>query len=1182
VRLKQVKLAGFKSFCDPTTFDLPGQLVGVVGPNGCGKSNIIDAARWVLGESRAAELRGESMQDVIFNGSGERKPASRASVEMVFDNSMGRVGGAWSGFAEISVKRVLTRDGQSTYLINQQVVRRKDVHDIFLGTGLGPRAYAIIGQGTISRIIEAKPDELRVFFEEAAGVSKYKERRKETENRLADTRDNLTRVEDILRELNGQIEKLDQQAQVAGQFRAFESERNDKQQWLWLIRRDDALAEQARIEKEAADIDLAIESQQAQLRAIEAQLVQHREEVHQSADDVSRCQASFYEVNSRIATLEGQIRLVTQSRNQLDERIAALAGQIESARSLSGSGAAQLSEIGAQLEQAQEGTAGAEERAAQAEERLGEARERDERAREAVDHARHALNESQRSHQVLEVRRHSIAEAVGSLTQRQARLQSELDRLDAAPLEELERLAMELEAAREQEAASAQEQETLEAKAREVDAQREPAQQALRAAVGKTSTIEARISALSELQARMHSEQKVKPWLQRHGIGDDVERIWQRVSIEPGWELAVEAALRERVHSLEIADPGQLARMLDDSPPGKVGLFLRNGIEAATFAPPAAAAPGAALMPLASMVKCQDQQLARLVAEWLGGFFAAETAEQAFAARSDLPPGGRFVVKAGHAIGRFDVSLFALDSDEDGVLARQQELQNLAREHRAQRLLGDEARQHAQRVEAEAAALLGQVTQARDAHARALRRASTAAIEHDRMAQAVSQRAATHDRLAAELADIAEQLAARADAGDEAQAELAQLEAAAEADAAALEQIRQDAEIAAEALAAARAEARAAELALQESSFAVRSAEQQAANLRQQIAMADENLVKSLAEQKRLQDEIAQLSDEEARMQLEACLEERIAAERALSEARGRADGLAGALRRLDEERLRLERGQDPLRNQLTELKLKEQAARLTAEQVEQSLVEAGADEADLAQRLAQQPSRPKPGWLQSEVGRLNQAIARLGPVNLAALDEVVAARERQTFLASQSADLFEAMTTLENAIRTIDQESRALLQQTYDTVNSEFGRLFPMLFGGGEARLVLTGGEILDAGVQVVAQPPGKKNASIHLLSGGEKALTAIALVFAIFKLNPAPFCLLDEVDAPLDDANTERYSGMVKSMAGETQFVFITHNKIAMEMAEQLIGVTMQERGVSRLVAVDLMSAAKMAEAA
>ena len=1186
MRLKQVKLSGFKSFCDPTTFDLPGQLVGVVGPNGCGKSNIIDAARWVLGESRAAELRGESMQDVIFNGSGERKPASRASVEMVFDNTLGRVGGAWSGFAEISVKRVLTRDGQSTYLINQQVVRRKDVHDIFLGTGLGPRAYAIIGQGTISRIIEAKPDELRVFFEEAAGVSKYKERRKETENRLSDTRDNLTRVEDILRELNGQIEKLDQQAQVAGQFRALESERADKQQWLWMIRRDDALAEQARIEKAAVEIGLAIESQQAQLRAVESQLAQHREGVHQSNDEVTRRQASFYEVNSRIASLENQIGLVTQNRNQLNERIAALAAQVEGARTLSGSSAAQLGRVGGEIEVANERRLAAQERVAQAGALLADSRQRDEQSREALERARHALAEAQQAMRVIDVRRHSIEEAVTALTLRQSRLQSESDTLDVAPLAELERLQMALEAAREQELASAQEQESLETQVHAIDAQREPAQQSLQAAVGKTSTIEARIGVLSQLQARMHSEQKVKPWLIRHGIPEGVERVWQRVSIEPGWELAVEAALRERVHSLEIADPGRLAQMLDDSPPGKVGLFLRDGIDAAQEAAGAAAgarhAAGSHLAPLATMVKCQDPQLASLIAEWLGGFFAADTAEKAFAARSDLPAGGRFVVKAGHAIGRFDVSLFALDSDEDGVLARQQELQNLAREHRAQRLLTDEARQLAEQVEASASALLARLSAARETHERALRRASTAAIEHDRMAQAVSQRAATNDRLAGELAEIAQQLAARAEAGDEAAGSLAQLEDDVEQHTQALERARGDAEGAAQALAVARTESQTAELALQESSFAVRSAEQQAASLKQQITMADENLGKALTEQERLQAELAQISDEQARLQLEQCLDERIAAEEALSAARGRADELSGALRRLDEERLRLERGQEPLRNQLTDLKLTEQASRLAAEQMLQSLAEVDADEAALGARLALLEARPKPAWLQSEVGRLTQAIARLGSVNLAALDEVTSARERQSFLAAQSADLFEAMSTLENAIRTIDQESRALLQQTYDTVNAEFGKLFPMLFGGGDARLVLTGGEILDAGVQVVAQPPGKKNASIHLLSGGEKALTAIALVFAIFKLNPAPFCLLDEVDAPLDDANTERYTRMVRSMTGETQFVFITHNKIAMEMAEQLIGVTMQERGVSRLVAVDLMSAAKMAEAA
>ena len=1188
MRLKQVKLSGFKSFCDPTTFELPGQLVGIVGPNGCGKSNIIDATRWVLGESRAAELRGESMQDVIFNGSAERKPSSRASVELVFDNSLGRVGGAWSGFAEISVRRVLTRDGQSTYQINHQNVRRKDVHDIFLGTGLGPRAYAIIGQGTISRIIEAKPDELRVFFEEAAGVSKYKERRRDTESRLADTRDNLTRVEDILRELNGQIEKLDAQAEVAMQYRSLEAERADKQQWLWVIRRDDATAEQQRIAEAARRIALSIESLQTRLRTAEARLATLRDEVHRSTDEVSRHQAAFYDVNSRIATLESQIRMIAQTRSQLDGRIAALDGQIEAAQALSGGSLAQLDAVAERIGEAAARQDGAEADAAVARDRLAAAEQHDETCRQSLDDARHALADAQQALQVGRVQRRSHDEAIDSLTLRQSRLQESLDQLDVAPLEGLQQRELELAAAGEEEATTGIEQEALEARVQAVETEREPAQQRLRSALSKTSTIEARISVLSQLQARMHSEQKVKPWLARHGIPEGTERIWQRISIEPGWELAVEAALRERVHSLEVSEPGKLAEMLDDRPPGKIALFLRDelGKDAVSLAGRAAGLAGAAsaagLAPLATMVRCADAQLARIVSEWLDGYFVADSTEQAFASRADLPAGGRYVVRDGHAIGRFDVSLFALDSDEDGVLARQQELQNLTREHRAQRLLTDEARQHAERIEAAAAALLEQVRVAREAHARAVRRASAATIEHDRLAQSVRQRAETHQRLTAELSEVALQRAERAAALEESATRLDSAEQALAACEEALEAVRRQAQEAQQALADARGFAQQAELALQEARFVVRSAEQDAENLRERIARADESLRLALAERERLASERLQLSDDEAKEQREVLLAERIEAEAGLAAARGTADELAAELRRLDEERMTLERGQEPLRNEVTELKLREQAARLTAEQMDQSLADAQADLPAVGARLASLPELPKPSWLQTEVGRLGQMIARLGPVNLAALDELVASRERRNFLASQSADLFEAMTTLENAIRTIDQETRSLLQQTYDTVNDQFGRLFPMLFGGGEARLVLTGGEILDAGVQVVAQPPGKKNVSIHLLSGGEKALTAIALVFAIFKLNPAPFCLLDEVDAPLDDANTERYSKMVRSMAGETQFVFITHNKIAMEMAEQLIGVTMQERGVSRLVAVDLTSAAELAEAA
>ena len=1179
MRLKQVKLAGFKSFCDPTTFELPSQLVGIVGPNGCGKSNIIDATRWVLGESRATELRGESMQDVIFNGSLERKPSSRASVELVFDNSLGRIGGAWGGFAEISVKRVLTREGQSTYYINQQAVRRKDVHDIFLGTGLGPRAYAIIGQGTISRIIEAKPDELRVFFEEAAGVSKYKERRRETENRLADTRENLTRVEDILRELHGQISKLDAQAEVAGRYRAMEAERTQKQQWLWLIKRDDAQAEQQLLEKTAESLDLEIEGLQTGLRSAENRMETLREAVHQANDEVSRCQAAYYEVNSEISTLESQIRMIAQNRNQAQARLKSLEEQIQSARALSEGGLQRRQEVEAQLEEAREQQATAEMALAEAEEQLAACEDEERERREALESARQAAHAAQQALQVGRVERRSHEEALAQMQERRQRLQASLSQLGDDASDQLERLALELGAAQEEEARTAEQQQTLEARLAEVQAERGPAQEALQAAVTKTTTIEARMAVLEQLQARMQGENQMRPWLEKHGLGEDTERIWQYIRIEPGWETAVEAVLRERVHALEAKSVQQVAAMLQEAPPGKVGLFLTD---LPAGAAPLPARPAGRLVPLASLVRCQDARLKPIMAEWLDGFFSAESTEAAFAGRGQLPPGGRFVVREGHAIGRFDVVLFAMDSEGEGVLARQQELQNLERELRAQQLLGDEARQQAERIDAMATQLAEQVRAARDASARAVRRVSTATIEHERLAQAVRSREESRQRLSEEIEELAMRQAGREEALQALVDGLAEAEEKAEVASEELAAAREAAEMLETTLSSRRDHARESELAVRESAYAVRSLEQEIENLRERIARADEQLAQADGNRERLLADLEGMSDEALREQLEVMLERRMEAEQALSEARGLADERSGELRRLDEERLRAERGQEPLRQRLIELRMKEQAARLTAEQMGEALAEASADLAELKASLAALPQRPKPSWLQSEVSRLAQAVARLGPVNLAALDELTAAREREVFLNTQSTDLQEAMATLENAIRTIDQETRSLLQSTYDTVNAEFGRLFPMLFGGGEARLVLTGGEILDAGVQVFAQPPGKKNASIHLLSGGEKALTAIALVFGIFKLNPAPFCLLDEVDAPLDDANTERYAKMVSAMSEETQFVFISHNKIAMEMAHQLIGVTMQEKGVSRLVAVDLTSAVELAEAA
>ena len=1185
MRLKQVKLSGFKSFCDPTTFELPGQLVGVVGPNGCGKSNIIDATRWVLGESRAAELRGESMQDVIFNGAADRKPAQRASVELVFDNNQGRIGGAWSGYAEISVRRILTRDGQSTYQINHQNVRRKDVHDIFLGTGLGPRAYAIIGQGTISRIIEARPEDLRIFLEEAAGVSKYKERRKDTESRLADTRLNLSRVEDILRELGGQIERLESQAEVAGRYQALAAERDQKQRWLWLLRRDEASRETERLAAERSRNATAIEAVMAALRQAETAQLEIREQVDQANAELSRRQGAFYEIGSRIGTVENELRFIGQNRERLQSRVQVLALQIESARNEVGQAGERLEEVTARAEDLEIRVAEAEAMLERHHADRDAAIEATRAAREATDEARRSLAEQQRQRHEREVLQRSIAETLETTARRLRRLDDEQAALEQSPLGNLEVVTDHLEHARLREAELSERLQVLEDQSHQAEAARAPAAEAVQVAVGKASDIAARINVLESLQQRMHSEEKVKPWLARHGFPDDVARVWQRLRIEPGWELAVEAALRERVHSIAVDDAARLATMLGDEPPGKMGLFLggnsyRGNLTAGNDT--ATAASGQRLEPLASRVETSDPALAALIREWLAGCFAAETIEQAFAAREDLPFGGRFLVKAGHAIGRNDVSLFALDSDDDGVLARQQELFNLGREQHAQTFIANEARLASERAESRAAALAAELRQVREEHGAAVRRVADASVDFERLSQQVANREQALQRFGVDREELVQQIEEGRAAQAEVGASLAELAATAEA--------RAEASRAAEAtqqqqeatLAELREALQRAELALQESRFEVRSSQMEADRLREQISTAERHQEQGSDDLASIQEELTSLDEAPLREQLHLMLEERAEAEGELALARNTADGLGARQRELDEQRLRHQREIDPLRQAETELQLAEQAAQMQAEQMRTALLEAEADEAALLASLAEQPAPPKPGWLQSEVGRLGKEIERIGPVNLAALGELEQASERKTFLDSQSADLTQAMTTLEDAIRTIDQESRAALQGTYDFVNAEFGRLFPILFAGGEAKLVLTGEEILDAGIQVMAQPPGKRNASIHLLSGGEKALTAIALVFAIFKLNPAPFCLLDEVDAPLDDWNTERFCQMVKSMSSETQFVFITHNKITMEMGEQLIGVTMQERGVSRLVAVDLSSAAEWAQAA
>ncbi|MCL4746699.1 MAG: chromosome segregation protein SMC [Burkholderiaceae bacterium] len=1177
MRLKLIRLSGFKSFVDPTVLEMPGQLVGVVGPNGCGKSNIMDAVRWVLGESRASELRGESMQDVIFSGSSERKPSGRASVELVFDNSSGRIGGAWGGFTELSVKRVLTRDGQSTYLINNQVVRRKDVHDIFLGTGLGPRAYAMIGQGMISRIIEARPEDLRVFLEEAAGVSRYKERRRETEQRLAGTRENLVRVNDIARELGGQVERLERQAEVASQYRSFEADRNTKQQMLWLVRRDEALAEKNRVSAQRQAAASALEERIAQVRAVETELETVRSAHYDAGDAVHAAQGSYYDANVEVGRIESQIRYVVESQGQMGERITTLDAQAREAREDATRAHAAYEEARKLLD----ATQGDAERLAQEVIALGEAfpavEARVKDARTRLEQARAAALETRQSIELSATRRRGAEQALGAAERRRERLETESGELQMPSDDEIAAVRAAESGAAQTELSRARVLEEGELRWKQADEQRAPAQVELREADARLAKIDARIVALRQIQERAESQARIVPWLERHGLSS-LGRLWQRLHIDDGWETAIESVLRERVESREVGRLEHVAALASDAPPAKVSFHTTRGASPAR-APDSPQPREDTLRPLVSVVRDNDPAVQSLLADWLHDLFAAEAIEQAMARIDELGPGASFVTPQGHQVGRRSIRLYAVDSEQEGLLARQHELDQLSSELRARQLASEQARARAMQVETAAAQAATALSLARDEHSRAVRELATRRLETHRVEQQVERAQQVRGRIGSELHEVSQTLGEARSTIEHESTEFERLDAELARRQQRAEELAFEHERVESELGERREALRSAERVAQEASFAAREIQGRIERFEAQIDQASRIERQCRAEREQCELRLAELSDATARAALELALQARVSAEHSLGAARQRLDELSHSLRSLDESRQRIEREHAPLREQLMQLQLGEQAAELNATQFSEQLAQAGAHEAQLRQAF---PEPPKPSWLQGEVTRLGNAIAALGAVNLAALDELDSSLERKGFLDAQTADLDEAIATLEDAIRRIDRETRELLSSTYESVNAQFGRLFPELFGGGEARLVLTGGEILDAGVQVIAQPPGKRNTSIHLLSGGEKALTAIALVFAMFQLNPAPFCLLDEVDAPLDDANTERYCDMVRRMSEQTQFVFITHNKIAMELAQQLVGVTMQERGVSRIVAVDLDSAARIAQAA
>ncbi|MDR3212575.1 MAG: chromosome segregation protein SMC [Azoarcus sp.] len=1175
LRLSKLKLAGFKTFVDPVTVRTSGDLVGIVGPNGCGKSNIIDAVRWVLGETRASALRGESMQDVIFNGSTTRKPVSRASVELVFDNAAGRAAGQWSPYAEIAVRRVLERTGESSYYINGIHVRRRDVIDLFLGTGLGPRAYAIIEQGMISRIIEARPEEIRGFLEEAAGVTRYRERRRETEGRLSDARDNLARLDDIRLELGERIGHLEAQAATAERYQTLNAALVERQQLLWLIKRNEARAGHLRAVEELNAATARIDADNARLQALESALEEARAGHLAASETVHLAQSDLFAVGAEVSRLEAELQHLGETRQRLEARLTQLDIDHEHWRARREALDAERARWEALAENAAQRAEQAEARHDEISDRLPELDAAQRAAETTVASVRRELAATEQQLRVEEANRAHADRALDALVQRRVRLDGENGEIEGPDVALLAERQARLDALRER--CDALQQDLAEAQARQpaLQAALKDALEAERAVQRRLTESRAQRNALVQLQAKVAAQGTPEDWLARHGH-DGLPPLWRALKVEAGWETAVETVLRERLAALVTAEGGALAAdLLAEPPAAALALGFADG--AALPAPAMVAPPGA--VPLSAHVQVADAAQRALLDDWLQGWFAVERLDGWLPRRAGLAPGVCLVSRGGQVLSRNMLAHFVPDSRTHGVIERQREIDVLT------------ARQEALEDEALAAreSLLGAEAVTAGAQARIddLRRDGQASqgarhaeeVELLKLTQEASRAGERRARISNDLADLARQ-----EEGERERHTRAGLEHARAAELAGLQRSQLDAAIEVlrerdEALRALRTMEQSLGRELQEAQFSARECAGKLEDNTRNLQLAGEQLDR-LAEERGVREaELEATDDSRCHESLQAALEMRGVREAALAGRRDALEQAAALLRETEELRLRTEHEAAPLRSRVADLRLQAQAAELAITQFDERLVEAKADEAALAPLLADAPGETA---LQREVARLGREIAALGAVNLAAVEELRTAAERKGYLDAQNDDLLQAIETLEDAIRRIDRETREQLQATYNTVNEHFGRLFPLLFGGGRAALVLTGEEILDAGIQIVAQPPGKKNASIQLLSGGEKALTAIALVFAMFHLNPAPFCMLDEVDAPLDDANTGRYADMVKQMSAQTQFIFISHNRITMEVAQQLVGVTMQEQGVSRVVEVDMEAALRLAEPA
>jgi chromosome segregation protein len=1155
-------LAGFKSFVDPTKIPFPTNLTCIVGPNGCGKSNTIDAVRWVMGESSAKNLRGDSMTDVIFNGSTGRKPVGQASIELVFDNSEGKLQGEYAQYNEISLKRKVTRDGQSIYYLNGTKCRRRDVTDLFLGTGLGPRSYAIIEQGMISKLIESKPEELRVYIEEAAGISKYKERRRETENRIRRTGENLERLTDIRDELGRQINRLQRQAEAAEKYRTYKEDERLTRAQLLAMRWSEMDLEINQINQVIAEQELELE----EVLTIQVQDDAGNEEKRillvDLTDDFEKVQAQFYEIGGSLGRLEQNIQFQSQRSLQLDNDMQEVDAGME--------------EVVASLQDDELALEGIEEELMAVEPETESVSEQEEASQEMLMSAEDAMQtwqtdwdkynqdsaEPQRIAEVSKSQIQHFENSISRIAQRLDRLQHELVNLQIGDEAE-EQLAMLDEQLEEKELQLEQQQQDATKFQSTVEEEREKqqqlSQQLSESRVQLQSTMGRKASLEALQQAALGTDGESGRWLQSNQIHQN-KRLADKLSVESGWETAVETVLAEQLQSVVVPSIEQFSERLTHLKQGQMTLVEEGGSSQAQAGSLAGKVTG-------------------LNTNWLNQILCADDLTAALSQRSSLQADQSIITPEGIWVGANWIRVKRSGEDQSGVLARKQELEELIVKEDDLDALVEELE-----VELESTSMrINTLEQQRDTAQREVNQAAQSLSDHKSTIHAekvrLEQQVNRRNQLLAEIDEQKEHKEVEVESLEEAriqwQTALEDMERFSDE----RELLLEKRDACREALDHARNRARHQKDYAHQQQLKVQTFQHQKQSL-------VEALHRHQAQKQKLEERKAQLLEqldqgdspvEELKMQYEEMMQQRLDVEDLMKASRKKKETIEHEIRDVELKRQKLEQSAQAVRSKLEQTRMQYQTIHTRRGGIEEQLAEAEIVLQEVVETLAEDITIEA---CQRELEQIQQRITRLGAINLAAIDEFKTQSERKEYLDQQNEDLEKALETLENAIRKIDMETRTRFKETFDKVNTGLNELFPKVFGGGHAYLELTGDDLLDAGVAIMARPPGKKNSTIHLLSGGEKALTAIALVFSIFRLKPAPFCMLDEVDAPLDDANVGRYARLVEAMSEQVQFIYISHNKIAMEMAKQLMGVTMHEPGVSRIVSVNMDEAIGLTE--